>query len=212
LEEHAAIKKFLELTGTEFPGESFFEKLITLWNCHGIQNRIRTFLFRFFNSTLGINTRLSHFVQGHSRGCVFCVVKGTIPPPDESFKHIFLDCPVVHNWHDNFISTYLPPNYIRGKQDRIDLFFLGRVHEPLSDNFFVTICCFIFQYTIWDARLRKKIPSFTSLNLLFKEIISSLLRTNSLARKSKTKANYFMFRNLGDGDGPEGPEPGQGPE
>jgi hypothetical protein len=122
------------------------------------------------------------------------------PPPDETFKHIFLDCPVVRNWHENFISNYLPPNFVRDAQDRSDLFFLGRVHEPFSDNYFVTICIFIFKYTIWDARLRKKIPSFNSLNLLFKEIIRSLLRTNSLARKSKTKANFFMFRNLDDGN------------
>jgi hypothetical protein len=71
LEDHASVKKYLELTGTEFPGESVFEKLITLWNCNGLLNRIRTFMFRFFNNTLGINTRLSHFVTGHSRCCVF---------------------------------------------------------------------------------------------------------------------------------------------
>jgi hypothetical protein len=130
LEDHSTVKKFLEVTGTEFPGELAFERLFTLWNCNGLLNRIRTFLFRFFNNTLGINTRLSHFVQGQSRGCGFCVINGTVPPPDETFKHIFLDCPVVRNWHDNIISTYLPPNFIRGTQDWIDLFFFGSVHEP----------------------------------------------------------------------------------
>jgi hypothetical protein len=92
------------------------------------------------------------------------------------------------------------------------LFFLGRVHEPNVDNFFVSISVFIFQYTIWDARLRKKIPSFNTLNILFKETVRSLLRTNSLAKKSKQKINFLMFRNLDDGDGPEGPVPGHGPE
>ena len=43
------VKKFLEITSTEFPGESSFEKLFILWNCNGISNR-------FFNNTLGINT------------------------------------------------------------------------------------------------------------------------------------------------------------
>jgi hypothetical protein len=107
---------------------------------------------------------------------------------------------------------YLPPNIIRGEQDRSDLFFLGRVHKPRTDNHFVTLCIFIFQYTIWDARLRKKIPSFNSLNLLFKEITRSLLRTNSLARKAKSKTNFIMFRNIDDGDGAEEPAPGHGPE
>ncbi len=132
--------------------------------------------------------------------------------PDETFKHIFLDCPVVYNWHENFISNYLPPGFVRNMQDRKDLFFLGRVHEPFADNYFVTISIFIFQYTIWDARLRKKIPSFNTLNTLFKETVRSLLRTNFLAKKSKQKNNLLMFRNLEDGDGPEGPVPGHGPE
>jgi hypothetical protein len=212
LEDQASIKKYLEVTGTVYPGESVLEKLVTLWNCNDILNRIRTFLFRYVNNTLGLNTRLSHFVPGNSRGCVFCAINGTVPLPDETFKHIFLDCPVVFNWHENFISNYLPPGFVRNMQDRNDLFFLGRVHEPFADNYFVTICIFIFQYTIWDARLRKKIPSFNTLNILFKETVRSLLRTNSLAKKSKQKANFLMFRNLEDGDRPEGPVPGHGPE
>jgi hypothetical protein len=212
LGDQPSIKKYLEITGTVYPGESVLENLVTLWNCNGILNRIRTFLFRYVNNTLGINTRLSHFVPGHSRGCVFCAINGKVPLPDETFKHIFFDCPVVYNWHESFITNYLPPGFLRNIQDRNDLFFLGRVHEPNVDNFFVSMSVFIFQYTIWDARLRKKIPSFNTLNILFKETVRSLLRSNSLAKKSKQKINFLMFRNLDDGDGPEGPVPGHGPE
>ena len=63
--------KFLEITGTVFPGEKQYGSVISLWNSQGITNRARVFLFKFFNNILGINTRLSHFVQNHSRGCTF---------------------------------------------------------------------------------------------------------------------------------------------
>ena len=53
------------------------------------------FLFKFFNNILGINTRLSHFVPNHSRGCTFCTLNGTIPIPDETFLHIFFECGTV---------------------------------------------------------------------------------------------------------------------
>ncbi len=203
----------MEVTGGAFPGENSFEKLLTLWNCTGISNRIRTFLFRFFNNTLWINTRLSHFVPGHPRGCTFCRLNNVIAIPDETFKHIFMDCPTVRAWQNQFLDLYFPVNYIQDEQERTNLFFLGRVHEPYTDNYFIMLCIFIFQYTIWEARLKKRTPSFNSLKLLFKELCHALLRTNSLARKSREKINFALFRNLlEDGRQDVGPVPGHGPE
>ncbi len=179
----------------------------------GLSNQIRTFLFRFFNNTLGINTRLSHFVPGHSRGCTFCRINNVNLIPDETFKHIFMDCPTVRAWHNQFLDYYFPANYLRDDLDRTEFFFLGRVHEPYQDNHFIILCIFIFQYTIWEARIKKRIPSFNSLRFSFKELCHLLLRSNSLARKSKTKINYAMFRNLlDDGGQADGPVPGHGPE
>jgi len=213
LEDQTGVKKYLEITGGTFPGESPLEKILTLWNCLGLSNRIRTFLFRFFNNTLGINTRLSHFVPGHSRGCTFCRINNVELIPDETFKHIFMDCPTVRAWHTHFLDYYFPANYLRDDQDRTEFFFLGRVHEPYQDNHFIILCIFIFQYTIWEARIKKRIPSFNSLRFSFKELCYLLLRSNSLARKSKTKINYAMFRNLlDDGGQADGPVPGHGPE
>jgi hypothetical protein len=213
LEDQSVVKKYLEITGAGFPGETSYEKLIALWNCSGLPNRVRTFLFRFFNNTLGINTRLSHFVPGQNRGCTFCQLNNAGAIPDETFLHLFLNCPVVKSWHDRFLSLYLPVNYLRNDGERVNLFFIGRVHEPNIDNYFVMLCIFIFQYVIWDARLKKKTPSFYSLNLNFKELALALLRTNSLVRKARAKTNFTLFRNLIE-DGREDEErvPGHGPE
>jgi hypothetical protein len=196
LEDQTVVKIFLEITGASFPGEASYEKLLTLWNCNGLPNRARTFLFRFFNNTLGINTRLSHFVPGHPRGCTFCRLNNGDNVPDETFLHIFSTCPVVRNWQDKFLSLYFPDNYMRNDRERVNLFFIGRVHEPNVDNYFVMLCIFIFQYVIWDARSKKKIPSFCTLNLIFKEMATALLRTNSLVRKARAKSNFTLFRTV----------------
>jgi hypothetical protein len=165
------------------------------------------------NNTLGINTRLSHFLPGHQRSCTFCQINNAEIVQDETFSHIFLTCPVVKNWQDSFLSLYFPVNYIRNDWERINLFFTGWVHEPNIDNYFIMLCIFIFQYTICDARLKKRIPSFNSLNLVFKELSLALLRTNSLVRKARIKSNYTLFRNLlEDGRQDDGQEPRHGPE
>ncbi len=76
--------------------------------------------------------------------------------PVETFKHIFMDCPTVRTWQNQFLDHYFPVNYIRDEQDRTNLFFLGRVHEPYTDNHFIILCIFIFQYTIGKPDLKNE--------------------------------------------------------
>ncbi len=155
--------KFLEITGTVFPGEKQYGSVISLWNSQGITNRARVFLFKFFNNILGINTRLSHFVPNHSRGCTFCQLSAVNPVPDETFSHLFLDCNTVRKWHDGFLADYFPNGYVRDELDRKTIFFLGRVHEPDNDNFFIGFTILLFQYHIWELRLKKRAPSYHSI-------------------------------------------------
>jgi hypothetical protein len=114
---------FIEITGTEFPGEKHFGILSGLWNSQGIPNRARVFMFKFFNNILGINTRLSHFVPNMVRGCTFCSINRTDPAPDETFLHVFMDCSTVRTWHNKFIEDYLPAGYLRDEQERKNFFF-----------------------------------------------------------------------------------------
>ncbi len=163
LSNQKVTENFLEVSGTVFPGERQYGSVISLWNAQGLTNRSKVFLFKFFNNILGINTRLSHFVPNHPRGCTFCVLNGTLSVPDETFMHIFFECGTVRSWHDGFLADYFPNNYVRNEQDRRNIFFLGRVHEPDSDNFFISISILLFQYLVWEQKLRKKTSSFHTL-------------------------------------------------
>jgi hypothetical protein len=102
-----SVTKFLEVTNLAFTDPDNISRCVSAWNVNGISNRIKTFIFKFYNSILGLNTRLSHFVVDQQRGCNFCA--GTVDPvPDESFIHLFLECPTAFGWHNSFLSNYLP--------------------------------------------------------------------------------------------------------
>jgi hypothetical protein len=193
-------EKFLEITGTVFPGEKQYGSIISLWNSQGITNRARVFLFKFFNNILGINTRLSHFVPNHSRGCTFCVLSAVNPVPDETFSHLFLDCSTVRKWHDDFLADYFPNGYVRDELDRKTIFFLGRVHEPDNDNLFICFTILLFQYLIWELRLKKRVPSYHSIKQDLLVTVKNLLRGNSLARKEILKTNFILCRKLRNGE------------
>jgi len=215
LDEQQFCKTFLNVTDTFFPGENTYGKRISFWNSPGLLNRIRTFAFKFYNNLLGINTRLSHFVQNQQRGCTFCVVNNNVNEngiiPDETFSHIFYECDTVRGWHNRFILKYLPENYFRDDRERREFFFLGKVHDTDGENFFIHAAVLIFQYCIWESKLKKKIHSYNTLELLFREIIYNFLRTNALARKSKAKSNFKLCRSLCNGEYVRDGQPVPGP-
>ncbi len=192
---------FLQITGTEFPGEKQYGTIVSLWNSQGLPNRIRVFLFKFFNNILGIKTRLSHFVPNQSRGCTFCQLSGTNPLPDETFAHIFFECATVRNWHNSFFTDFFPNDYFTDVHDRKTTLFLGRVHEPDSDNYFIALTVLIFQYVIWEQKFKKKTPSYQSIKIQFLEHIKKLWWGNTRARKESSKTNFLLCRKLGNGEG-----------
>jgi hypothetical protein len=61
-EDQPTTRTFLNLTGLAYPNLKNYGVCTSLWNRTGLSNRFKTFLFRFYNNILGLNTRLSHFV------------------------------------------------------------------------------------------------------------------------------------------------------
>jgi hypothetical protein len=167
-----------------------------MWNCTGLTNRQKTFIFKFYNNLLGLNTRLSHFVINQSRGCTFC--HGTVDPvPDETFLHLFFDCPVTTSWHDKFLEKYIigPANLTRGQ--RLQLFFFGIIPNGTRDNHFLAIAVILFQFCIWEEKLRKKKPSFHTIENLYLDTLRSLVQCNKKIRDAAELLNIPLCRFAG---------------
>jgi hypothetical protein len=198
-EDQPTTRTFLNLTGLAFPNLKNYGLCTSLWNRNGLSNRFKTFLFRFYNNILGLNTRLSHFVPNISRKCTFCEITSGDQSGDESFMHIFFDCQHVRNWHSQFVRKYLPDLINPDLPSLKKMWFFGILPGTEEVEFFPSISILCFQFCIWEAKLGKKIPSFHALEISFSDQINCLLRLNKDARDSATKINNSLCRHFGFG-------------
>jgi hypothetical protein len=84
----------------------FTGKILGLWNKCYLPNKVREFIFKFYNNQLSINTRLSHYTLNRTRSCTFCMLAGAPAPADETFLHIFFECETVRRIHSWFVDRY----------------------------------------------------------------------------------------------------------
>jgi hypothetical protein len=97
------VRTFFRITGIEYIGNELFSKIASAWNEQGITNRQKSFIFKYFNNILGITTRTSHFAANGTRNCFFCSKKNPPVQTDETFIHLFFDCPTVRSWQQQFL-------------------------------------------------------------------------------------------------------------
>jgi hypothetical protein len=198
IEKAKATVTFCEVSGTQFTDPVSFGFRISLWGVRGIPNRYRTFLFKYFNNLLGLNVRLSHFVANQQRGCTFCSLTNAATIPDETFSHLFYDCETTGFWHAKFFREHTPENFFVNDEEK-RLYMITGFCNRYPRNLFPTVTALLFQYCIWEARLKKKIPSFHTLNEDFLYMMKNFIWSNSVAYNCCTFSNFPLRRNLGYG-------------
>lgn len=103
-----SVKSFRRINDIPELSDKKFQTMLGSWNKQFLRGRFRMFLFKFFNNTLPINTRTSHFAENATRLCTFCVIKNYPILPDESFAHLFFSCSVTRKWQRDFLSKHAP--------------------------------------------------------------------------------------------------------
>jgi hypothetical protein len=151
------------------------------------------FAFKFYNNILGLNQRTTHFAVNPVRYCQFCHMTNVVNPPDESFTHLFLLCPTVQAWHDQFLSTKLGIVDIT-LEEKKKFWFLGIPPHTDSPSYAVLSAVLIIQYCVWEEKLRKRIPSYRTINLMFEDIFFAGIKSNKRFLKSASNLNYAIFR------------------
>jgi hypothetical protein len=95
---------------------------------------------------LGLNTRVSHFVRNHSHNCSLCTLRNNNVMSDETFAHIFYDCPSTKKLHHKLISKYFTVLLNRNEQEKKRFWFLGETNG--RSNLFVIAAVFFFNLLI----------------------------------------------------------------
>jgi hypothetical protein len=185
--QNRRINTFFNLINIPKPDKLFIAHLLKEWSMNFYPTQLRDFIFKFRFNILGLNTRVAHFNQNVNRACTFCA--GTPDPrpapvrlpvlPDESFSHLFFDCPITNRVLRSFNNEFL--NNL-DDQNLKKFVFTGILPNSQTPNrFLMTIATSINYYT-WQCKLQKKSPSIEGLkNDLFYGV-ENILRSNRQIR------------------------------
>jgi hypothetical protein len=121
-----------------------------------INVNLREFSFKFRNNILGINTRVSHFNRNVDRACMFCRITecNNAQLPDESFIHIFFECPSTKRVLDNFFTQYLNWN-IDDRNGMKRILFTGMDPDMSTPIFFCSQLCRLFYFICGNVNYKK---------------------------------------------------------
>jgi hypothetical protein len=174
-------------------GKECSQKLNTLWHSPFFSNEISTFLFKFTNNTLAVNTVLSHFVRGHSRNCTFCDLILNPEIVDETTFHLFYDCTVAENIRLQFFKWLMNDNNFTINRHQ---FFCCFDYDVVSKNTVLQIIVRIFQHCLWECKLRKNLPDLAYCKKIIFRNISIICKTSTtfLERLRESNINLALER------------------
>jgi hypothetical protein len=153
------VQSFFRITSLNIPDFSPAEIKIqfSLWAHTGLKMHFRDFLFKFYNNILGINTRVSHFVADISRNCTFCTLSDTVN--DETFEHLFFMCEKITHLRDRMYGEFFA-DLGQDISTKKNLFF-GFPPARIRDGKLAAVTALLMQYSIWNFKKKKKIPTYT---------------------------------------------------
>jgi len=190
------IKTYIRLVGEPMPDPQQFKNIFADWGASYLPNIIREFILKFCSNTLGLNVRLSHFVDGASRSCTFCNAALPRIITDETFLHLFFSCGTTSSLLSKFMREFFPElNRISISEQKKFWFFhtLPENYSPL--NIFHRTALWLYKYLIWDAKLKKKIPSYTTIKIDFFQQLSGAVLNSSKIKICCNNDSYSISRN-----------------
>ena len=183
--KNTQFKSFCKTTSTEIDVEKRVKSNISSWNYFFLANRLRVFLFKFYNNLLGTGSRLAHFNQNSEIQCHFCVKNKNLPAPIESFPHIFFDCPFVYKIISKFHEKYF--NFELSRTN----YFHGTVSEIEKENMAISLVLDVLRYSIWQTRLNKQNLSFCTIEIEVIDILEQITRTSNKMKVIINSCNYI---------------------
>jgi hypothetical protein len=101
IEKMRVVETFFRLIDSPVPHVSELAVMYGCWNFNFLENRLRTFCFRYFNNSIGVGARIAARYRAGGQmvndRCTFCVKAGAAVPAREDFIHVFYDCPYIQN-------------------------------------------------------------------------------------------------------------------
>jgi hypothetical protein len=187
--QNRRVNTFFDLVNIQKPDKLIIAHLMKEWSMNFYPTPLRDFIFKFRFNILGLNTRVAHFNQNVNRACTFCAALPDLVPvrahnrppvvPDESFSHLFFDCPIINRVLMTFNIEFLNNLDVQNLKKFV---FTGILPNMTIPNRFLMIIASSINYYTWQCKLQKKSPSIEGLkNDLFYGV-ENILRSNRQIR------------------------------
>jgi len=164
-------------------------RLNTVWTQNFLNNDTRTFLFKFHQNLLGLNTRVAHFVRNHPRTCTFCSLNQDPDDNPETLSHLFFDCEHVERILVPFFTWIFNSNNVRyiSRQE----YFQGFSTDCSNKNKVLDLVLIIFKKYIWDCKLRFTLPNLAGLKNHFISVYTNICSISRKVRDFTDKSAIF---------------------
>jgi hypothetical protein len=190
------IRTFLRLAEVGNPDIKFVKNSQEFWAYSFLPHNLREFILKFNSNILGLNTRVSNFVPNHSRACTFCFKSNMPAPPDETFKHIFFDCHHTAKYLRHFERLIFQNTPLVTDEQKKQLWFLGIFDiEVKNNNKFLGTCLWVVKFLIWEAKLKKKLPTVVAMQDEFFYTMGGIYDTSVTVRLDRTNYDSNFCRN-----------------
>jgi hypothetical protein len=187
LEKSRQVHNFCKMIDCPVPDKTRLCTMFTNWSKWYLPIRLRSFLFKYNNNILGLNSRVRHFNAEISGECTFCNITGPKPVPLETFVHIFFECPCVSRSIEDLRRKHMP-NLVLAKEN----FFICNLSIFEEQNVAANIFFDIIRYLIWQSKLEKKLPLALLLesNLLY--MLKIIVGSNNKIQNYFTNCPFFQ--------------------
>jgi hypothetical protein len=191
------VKSFQRISNVVVNDVEIFMTVHSIWDNKGLNNQMREFSFKFFNNLLGLNTRVSHFINNRDRKCELCKRDKVINPDDETFVHLFSRCNVAKTFKKGLIDRCFPEWGELNVENWDKFWFYGmEPNKTGRPNAFVLIISLIGNFYIWELKIKKKRGSVASmLNDAF-YLLKIILKCNKRVNEERGKLHYVFCREL----------------
>ena len=193
------VRSFCSAASVNFGKEQIWERALGAWNNFYFPNRFKVFLFKYYSNILGVGSRVAHFNNNSDPSCSFCRKANLLPPPIESFGHVFFDCPEAGAVIQKFIGKFFIEEVPR------DSYFNGNFAGEKRDLVAINLILDALRFAIWECRLAKNRISYYTIEI---ETINLLQYISTASNKISQSINQCNFINVdGKRRQPERPPP-----
>ena len=188
-------KNLFEICQIPTPETDDLKKIGLSWNYGTYPNKLKYFLFQFVYNRLKTNTRLSHSARGEpvDRACTFCTADKNLPAPEETFRHLFWDCPSVDNLKNQFFETIFPEMQDEQHQTQILFWFTGLYNRPYPA--LLNVARSTFLYNVWEMHKKKCALRWHTFKINFYFELKKITESTSPSTLGIGNIHFYLTRN-----------------